>query len=146
MTLLQSPHPRTPQTPTNANEDHHAKPHSEALQRGESLVIDATNAAGALRKEWVALLRQAHSSSDNGSAGGRLRVRAVEFRPPNDSAVLHLNCFRGVNPDSSDPRLLPYPALKGIINRLQWVEVGVHVAAWACRSRGDANRHQHQHD
>ena len=50
-------------------------------------------------------------------------MRAVEFLAP-ERAVVHLNCFRGVNPDSADPRVVPYPALKGIINRLERVQVG----------------------
>lgn len=43
------------------------------------MVIDATNALPALRKEWVALLRQAHKASNSNSP---LRVRAVEFLAP----------------------------------------------------------------
>lgn len=55
----------------------------EALGRGESVVIDATNALPDLRQQWVQLLRQAHKASNNNSnSNSQLRVRAVEFLAP----------------------------------------------------------------
>jgi hypothetical protein len=90
-------------------------------------VIDATNALGQGRREWVAFAREQHAKrtttgGDGNGSQQQLRLRAVEFLAP-ERAVLHLNAFRGLNPESPDPRMLPYPALKGILNRLQRVGV-----------------------
>jgi len=111
----------------------HIHTHREALARGESVVIDATNAGGDVRRQWLATAREAASAATSTSTGScsNLRVRAVEFLAP-ERAVMHLNAFRGLNPHSPDPRMLPYPALKGILNRLQRVGVRACVRACCC--------------
>ena len=92
----------------------------EALKRGESIVIDATNSTSKLRKEWTNLLRScplsslpSSSSSSSSTAvavaaaaaatspSSSLLLKVVEFLPPK-LATIHLNSFRSMNLDASE--------------------------------------------
>ncbi|GAB5032612.1 bifunctional polynucleotide phosphatase kinase [Nannochloropsis oceanica] len=74
----------------------------EALEKGESIVIDATNATSKLRKQWVHLLRSCPLPSlpSSSSSSTFLLLKVVEFLPPK-VATIHLNFFRGINLDAT---------------------------------------------
>ncbi|CAM9763015.1 unnamed protein product [Phaeothamnion confervicola] len=67
----------------------------DALRRGRSVAVDATNPQAAVRRDWAAFARK-----------GGARCRCIVFDRPKDLSF-HLNAFRLCAAQSCDPALAP---------------------------------------